>query len=641
MNKIGFFRVAAAFTNVKIADTRANLEYIEEVINSTSDDVELLVFPELCITGYTCGDLFHMQTLLDNVEKTLSKLADATQGRKLLLFVGAPLLKDGRLYNCAIAISDGRIQGVVPKIHLPNYNEFYEKRWFSSGVSVEGDLIEIDGVEYPFGCDLLFSHRGATIGAELCEDLWVPIPPSAQLTQAGADIIVNLSATDELYGKHNYLLNLLRSTSARYRCAYVYSSAGYGESSTDAVFAGNAIIVEDGSILKKSPRFSYNSETVVSDIDLERIRHDRMHFETYHCQNHKAKMRIVKTGIANRDNQNTDIIRNVNPHPFVPPMGAALDECCQEVTSIQTAGLVQRLKSTNCKALTIGVSGGLDSTLALLVAVKAFDTLGLPRTGIHAISMPGFGTTKRTRNNASTIMSRLGVSHCEICINDSVMQHFKDIGHDPSVQNVTYENSQARERTQILMDYANRIGGMVLGTGDLSELALGWCTYNADHMSMYGVNSSVPKTLVRHLVTWIAEREKDVALRDALLDIVDTPVSPELIPADENGNIAQKTEDLVGPYELHDFYLYNMLRFGFSPTKIYCLAQKAFADKYDNGTLKHWLRTFIRRFFNQQFKRSCLPDGPKIGNISISPRADWRMPSDATSALWLAEVDDL
>ena len=653
MNYMGFFRVTAASPLVRIADLEYNLRQCIDVLKreGTCRDLaeecelprtqsDLIVYPELSLSAYTCGDLFHNEQLLDSTEEYLLRFADETKEYDTLIFIGAPLRRRGQLYNCAVAVCRGRILAVIPKTFLPNYNEFYEKRWFASGAGIEDGSITIGDGEVPFGTDVLVRHKGVLVGAEICEDVWVPMPPAERLARGGADVVVNLSATDELIGKHDYLLDLLRGVSARCRCGYVYASAGPCESSTDALYAGNAIIAEDGRILRQSPRFTLETQTVTADFDISHLRHDRMHFETFY-EGERPRFRIINTGAQDTGTFRGKPLRFIDPHPFVPGEGPRRDERCREVTSIQTGALAQRLRATGCRNLTVGISGGLDSTLALLIACRAFDLLGLPRIGIHAISMPGFGTTKRTHSNAATIMRRLGVSHHEIPIGDAVMQHFHDIGHDPSVHDVTYENSQARERTQILMDFANRVGGMVLGTGDLSELALGWCTYNADHMSMYGVNCSVPKTLVRHLVAWMANAEEDEELRRALFDIVDTPVSPELLPADDKGDIAQKTEDLVGPYELHDFFLYEMLRYGSSPKKIYRLALHAFAGGYPADVIKHWLKTFIRRFFNQQFKRSCLPDGPKTGSVSLSPRADWRMPSDATSRLWLEEADKL
>lgn len=651
MNKYGFLRISAGFPKVKIGNPTYNGEQCRRLANQAlAAGSAILVLPELAISAYTCGDLFGQSLLLQRCEEELVELAKVTAGTPLMLIVGAPLRAEGRLYNCGVAIAGGRILGVVPKSFLPNYSEFYEKRKFASGRNIHGKSIRIADREYPFGTDLLFSHHGVLTGIELCEDLWVPNPPSTELCLAGADVIVNLSATDELIGKHDYLLSLLRNQSARCRCVYAYSSAGPGESSTDAVYAGNAIICEDGKVLAEAPRFSEEAQIVTADVDIEQIRADRRHVDTfYEASDRLSPYRIISSGVAASDDAIEPLLRPVRKHPFVPLAGPLLDERCREVTAIQTAGLVQRLRATGCKALTVGVSGGLDSTLALLIAVKAFDTLNLDRKGIYAITMPGFGTSKRTHSNAETIMEHLGVTSVEIPISEAVSQHFADIDQDPDKHDVTYENSQARERTQILMDYANRVGAMVLGTGDLSELALGWCTYNADHISMYGVNASVPKTLVRHLVAWIAASEKDEVLKKALLDIVDTPVSPELIPADTQGNIAQKTEDLVGPYELHDFFLYHFIRYGFSPAKLYYLAKEVFGEqeeykrknKEDEDVILKWLRIFLRRFFTNQFKRSCLPDGPKTGSISISPRADWRMPSDADVSLWMKEIEDI
>lgn len=637
----GYFRVAAAFPIVKISDVDHNLhQSLRLLADAQAKGCEMLVLPELGLSGYTCADLFNQQLLLQKVREALIVLAESTSHGETMLIVGAPIEYRGRLMNCGVALASGRIMAIVPKSYLPNYNEFYERRWFASGLEEEdGEIDILTQRAIPIGRHIILKHCGVMVGIEICEDLWVPTPPSNALCTAGAEVIANLSATDELISKHDYLLNLISSQSARCRCGYVYSSAGPGESSTDCVYAGNAIIAEDGNLLAESPRFSEEAQMVMSDIDVMKIRADRRHFGTYY-ENH-AKMKIIQTGCTTEDCDDTCLLRDVNPYPFVPSAGPRRDERCREVTSIQTAALVQRLRATQCRALTIGISGGLDSTLALLIAVKAFDKLDIPRSGIYALTMPGFGTTSRTHDNALQIMERLGVTSVEISIADAVNGHFADIGHDPNVHDVTYENCQARERTQILMDYANRVGGMVLGTGDLSELALGWCTYNADHMSMYAVNCSVPKTLVRHLVSWMASKEEDPQLREALMDIVDTPVSPELLPASDDGTIAQKTEDLVGPYELHDFFLYHCVRHGFSPSRIFMLARKAFDGRYDHKTIIHWLHSFYKRFFTQQFKRSCIPDGPKTGSISLSPRADWRMPSDATSRLWLEQVEDM
>ena len=656
MNDMGFFRVTAASPLVRIADLGYNLHQCTDVLKreGTCRDLaeecelprtqsDLIVYPELSLTAYTCGDLFHNEQLLDSTEDYLLRFADETKEYDPLIFIGAPLRRRGQLYNCAVAVCRGRILAVIPKTFLPNYNEFYEKRWFASGAGIKDESITIGDGEVPFGTDILLRHKGVLVGAEICEDVWVPMPPAERLARGGADVVVNLSATDELIGKHDYLLDLLRGVSARCRCGYVYASAGPGESSTDALYAGNAIIAEDGRILRQSPRFTLETQTVTADLDISHLRHDRMHFETFY-EGERPRFRIINTGAQDTGTFRGKPLRFIDPHPFVPGEGPRRDERCREVTSIQTGALAQRLRATGCRNLAVGISGGLDSTLALLIACRAFDLLGLPRTGIHAISMPGFGTTKRTHSNAATIMRRLGVSHHEIPIGDAVMQHFHDIGHDPSVHDVTYENSQARERTQILMDFANRAGGMVLGTGDLSELALGWCTYNADHMSMYGVNAGVPKTLVRHIVRRRAETYRDAgktALADALFDILATPVSPELLPPTRNGEIAQKSEDSVGPYNLQDFFLYYLVDHGFAPEKVLRLADIAYGDEFDHATLKKWLRSYCRRLFSQQFKRSCLQDGPTLNGFSFSPRTGFSMPSDGSDALYLATVDAL
>lgn len=637
MDKYGYLRVGCVVPKVELANPRANAAIIIENIEKTqSEGVEVLVFPELSVTGYTCGDLFGQRLLLDEAEKALSDIAKATEGGGALVMVGAPLRHRGELFNCAVAICGGRILGAVPKTHLPNYGEFYEKRWFTPGAP-ERREVRIGGAPVPLGTHLLFNHRGTLIGAEVCEDLWVENPPSVGLAMAGASLIVNLSASDEVIGKHEYLLSLIKNQSARLRCAYAYSSAGDGESSTDLVFAGNAIIAENGRVLASSPRFAYGTLSEIADVDIEALEHDR---QLTHNRKDSQPYEIIDTG-ADSERDTDGLRREVNAFPFVPASDAARSERCSEVISIQTWGLARRLKATGCRNVVVGVSGGLDSTLALLICVEAFKRLGLPMEGIHAITMPGFGTTGRTYHNAVDMMKHLGVSVAEIPIGAAVRQHFNDIGHNPEVRDVTYENCQARERTQILMDYANKVNGMVIGTGDMSELALGWCTYNGDQMSMYGVNASVPKTLVKHLVTNIARDTDDEELRAVLMDIVDTPISPELIPADEEDNITQKTEDLVGPYELHDFFLYNVLRYGYSPAKIFMLASEAFGAGYPKEVIKHWLRNFYRRFFAQQFKRSCMPDGPKTGSVCLSPRGDWRMPSDAVSKMWLEEVDEI
>ena len=642
--KYGFVRVAAAVPQVKVADCRYNASQAEEMIfEADENNVQAIVFPELNITGYSCGDLFGQALLLEQAEIALMQLMNNTRQLDIISILGMPVLVGGILYNTAVVIQKGKILGVVPKTYLPNYSEFYEKRWFAPATTLDGERkIRLCGQSVTMGANLLFDASDFCFGIELCEDVWAPVPPSSTLALAGADVIFNLSADTENIGKHQYLRSLLAQQSARCLCGYVFASSGFGESSTDVVFAGNALIYENGSLLASSSRFSFTRQLVMGELDIERLRGERQHNTTFaSCLRDNKSLQFTTVSTEMVQPKDIELTRAIDAHPFVPAGDALLDERCEEIFSIQVAGLAKRLVHTGCKTVVVGISGGLDSTLALLVCVKTFDKLGLSRDGIVGITMPGFGTTDRTYNNALSLMRSLRVTTREISIRESCIQHFKDIDHDMSVHNVTYENGQARERTQILMDYANKVGGLVIGTGDLSELALGWATYNGDHMSMYGVNASVPKTLVRYLVTWVAQTGVDTDSKATLLDIVDTPISPELIPADENGNIKQKTEDLVGPYELHDFFLYNILRFGFRPAKIYYLATLAFGASYDKPTIKKWLTTFYRRFFAQQFKRSCLPDGPKVGSVSLSPRGDWRMPSDASSAMWLSECEAL
>lgn len=601
--------------------------------------VQIIAFPELSVTGYTCLDLFAQQTLLNGAEAALLQLVSNTADLDILTIVGVPLRTENRLINAAVVFQKGAIRGVVPKTYLPNYKEFQEQRWFTSATELRESTISIGKEEYPMGSHLLFRSGRLTAGIEICEDLWVPAPPSSLLTMEGANIIFNLSASNELIGKHAYLRSLICQQSARCMAGYVYASSGFGESSTDLVFAGNGIIAENGNLLAESPRFTMEEQLVISEIDIETLQNDRQVNTSFMYGTSglpKEKAQVVDFQVRIPDG--FSLTRPVDPHPFTPS-GEALKERCEEIFHIQVAGLAKRLVHAHAQTAVVGISGGLDSTLALLVTVMTFDALKMPRGQIIGITMPGFGTTDRTYTNACDLIRSLGVTLKEIPIKEACLQHFRDIDHDPSVHDVTYENSQARERTQLLMDVANQKNGLVIGTGDLSELALGWATYNGDHMSMYGVNGSIPKTLVKYLVEWVANHKVDDASRLTLLDIVDTPISPELIPADENGNIKQKTEDLVGPYELHDFFLYHFLRFGSHPSKIYFLAQKAFAGIYDNATVKKWLYTFFRRFFQQQFKRSCLPDGPKVGSVSLSPRGDWRMPSDAVSRLWLEEIE--
>ena len=642
--KFGFVKVAAAIPAVKVADCKFNAQQAEkQIVIADGKGVQILVFPELNLTGYSCGDLFGQQILLEEAQIALMQVMNNTRQLDIISIVGMPVVVNSTLMNCAVVFQRGKILGVVPKTYLPNYKEFYEQRWFTSAPSHPDTVtIRLCGQLVPVNAHLLFDTPDVCFGVEICEDVWATIPPSSSLALKGAEIIFNMSADTENIGKHHYLRSLLSQQSARCLAGYVFASSGFGESTTDVVFAGNGLIYENGSLLAASERFSFEEQLVATEIDVERLRGERLTNTTFAAsvaQYAQFPAQHVATELVT--GRELTLTRAVEPHPFIPAIGKLLDERCEEIFSIQVAGLAKRLLHTNCSTVVVGISGGLDSTLALLVCVKTFDKLGLSRKGIIGITMPGFGTTDRTYNNALTLMSSLQVTVKEISIREACIQHFQDIGHDMSIHDVTYENGQARERTQILMDYANKVGGLVIGTGDLSELALGWATYNGDHMSMYGVNASIPKTLVRYLVGWVAQTGVDVLSRNTLLDIIDTPISPELIPADENGNIKQKTEDLVGPYELHDFFLYHFLRFGSRPAKIFYLAEIAFRGVYDSTTIKKWLTNFCRRFFAQQFKRSCLPDGPKVGSVSLSPRGDWRMPSDASAALWLKECEEL
>jgi len=643
----GFIKVAAAIPSVKVADCSYNVQQIESLIAmAEGKGVEVIVFPELCITGYTCQDLFKQTLLLEQAETSVLMLLDFTRKLDIISIVGVPVVVGDLLLNCAAVIQKGDLLGLVPKTYLPNYSEFYEKRWFASSQDLQPSEIRFAGNKIVVTPQptLFRTCDGAMFGVEICEDVWAPVPPSCNLALSGADIIFNLSASDELIGKHDYLKGLLAQQSARMISGYVYSGCGFGESTQDVVYGGNAIAYENGQLLAESERFALDSQLIITQIDVEKIRNERRTNSTYINAQRGHDSRIVNAHtVMPRD---FELIRDVDPHPFIPKTDD-MEKSCDEIFSIQVAGLAKRLVHTGCKTVVVGISGGLDSTLALLVCVRTFDKLQLSRKGIVGVTMPGFGTTDRTYNNAVNLMKSLGITLREISIADAVKQHFNDIGHDINVHDVTYENSQARERTQILMDLSNQLGALVIGTGDLSELALGWATYNGDHMSMYGVNAGVPKTLIKYLVKFVAMSEDSDETRSILLDIIDTPISPELIPADEAGNITQKTEDLVGPYELHDFFLYHIIRFGYRPSKIFMLARKAFDGSnpealfYDDETIKKWLTIFLRRFFNQQFKRSCLPDGPKVGSVSLSPRGDWRMPSDASSALWLKECEQI
>ena len=643
----GFIKVAAAIPSVKVADCSFNIQQIESLMASAEGQgVEILCLPELAITAYTCQDLFQQQLLLDEAEASLLKLMEFSRNLNVTALVGVPIAYNSMLFNCAAVIQRGKVYGLVPKTYIPNYKEFYEKRWFTSAqVLANGVELRFCGQTVPMSKNLVFSTTHCTFGIEICEDLWAPVPPSNHLALAGADIIFNLSASNELIGKAQYLRNLVLGQSARLLAGYVYAGSGYGESTQDLVFSGRAFIAENGTLLAQAERFAMREQLICSEIDVERLRAERRTNTTFANAFDNELVQSYRNIELEPYASNVPftLTRPVDAHPFVPE-GYELDERCEEIICIQSEALARRIEHTRAKTVVIGISGGLDSTLALLVAVHAFDRLERDRRGIVGITMPGFGTTDRTYTNATNLMKELGVTIREISIAPAVTQHFMDLGHDINVHDLTYENSQARERTQILMDAAGQMGGFVVGTGDLSELALGWATYNGDHMSMYGVNASIPKTLVKHLVSWAARNMADEASRTTLLDIVDTPISPELIPADENGNIKQVTEDLVGPYELHDFFLYYVLRFGFRPQKIYYLACRAFdgtgnGTAYTNEVILKWLRTFFRRFFTQQFKRSCLPDGPKVGSCSLSPRGDWRMPSDASSDAWLADLE--
>ncbi len=652
--KYGFIKVAAAIPSVKVADTQYNLAEIEkQVIIAEGEGVEIIVFPELSLTGYSCQDLFHQQILLDNIETSVIQLLDFTRQLDITVIVGAPICADSVLLNCALVIQHGKLIGIVPKTYLPNYGEFYEKRWFASSQDLQFQSIYYVGEKITISSDiqLFTTSQGVKFGIEICEDLWAPIPPSNQLTLAGAELIFNLSASDDLIGKHNYLKSLVTQQSARTISGYIYSGCGFGESTQDVVYGGNGFIYENGQLLAEAKRFEIESQLIISEVDIEKLRTERRSNTTFvNAQrpsvmqrlraNNQLPLQNITACIPASIQRDFVLTRLVDKYPFIPK-GDKLREHCEEILNIQVCGLAKRLSHINCKTVVIGVSGGLDSTLALLVATQTFDKLGYDCRGIIGITMPGFGTTDRTYNNAITLMQDLGITIREISIAASVKQHFTDIEHNIDVHDITYENSQARERTQILMDISNQVGGIVIGTGDLSELALGWCTYNGDHMSMYAVNVGIPKTLIKHLVSYVAENGVEDSIKLTLEDIVNTPISPELTPADENGEIVQKTEDLVGPYELHDFFLYYVLRFGFRPKKIFWLAQQAFKEEYADGVILHWLRIFYKRFFSQQFKRSCLPDGPKVGSVSLSPRGDWRMPSDAMPTDWIKDLEDI
>lgn len=640
-----FIRVGSAIPKCKLADCIYNKDKIIRILQQACEkQIQVLVFPELSITTYTCGDLFFQSSLLSSAKSGLYDIVKASQDIDIFVVVGLPLSIDNQLFNCAVAIYKGTILGVVPKSCLPNYGEFYEKRWFSSAKQLLSKELFLCGQKVPVGTDLIFSAEQipyCKIGIEICEDLWSVIPPSSYQSLYGATILLNPSASNELATKYDYRKQLISQQSSRCIACYVYSSSGVGESTQDTVFSGHGLIYENGTLLKESQRFLKETQLIYTDIDLELLANDRMKNTTFtDTQSDLPSFREITFSMKP---QNIDELeRIIKSQPFIPENNEFLDKRCRDIFNIQTVGLARRIEHTHAKTVVVGISGGLDSTLALLVCAKACDYLGISRNHIIGITMPGFGTTDRTYQNALSLMSALGVQTREISIQKAALQHFEDIGHDISIHDVTYENTQARERTQILMDIANKESGFVVGTGDLSELALGWATYNGDHMSMYGVNAGVPKTLIRVLVRWIAEYGSlSQKANEILFDVLDTPVSPELLPPDEAGNINQKTEEIVGPYELHDFFLYYVVRFGFSPAKILFLAEQAFNGEYERATLLKWLKNFYHRFFTQQFKRSCLPDGPKVGTISLSPRGDWRMPSDAFNSIWLEEVEKL
>ena len=633
--KNGFVKVAAATPDIRVADVEFNTQNIINAMEEAQKNgAKILVFPELCVTGYTCSDLFDHSVLLKASRKALLEIAENTNDKDMLVFVGAPLEVNGKLYNVAAAMNQGEIIGFTTKTFLPNYGEFYEMRQFTPGPQTVRE-ITFEGKKIPFGPQILFQAEGMeelVVAAEICEDVWSPIPPSIQAALEGATVIVNCSASDETIGKDTYRRALISGQSARLISGYIYANAGEGESTTDIVFGGHNIIAENGTVLKESSR--YVNEIIYSELDLQRITGERRKNTTFQPLDEETLVRVPFTV----EETKTFLTRTFPKKPFVPSDEQTRAQRCEEILTIQAMGLKKRLAHTNARTAVVGISGGLDSTLALLVTARAFDMLGRDKKDIIAVTMPCFGTTDRTYQNACEMSKKVGATLIEVPIADAVNVHFRDIGHDPEDHSVTYENCQARERTQVLMDIANKTWGMVIGTGDLSELALGWATYNGDHMSMYGVNASVPKTLVRHLVKYAADDTKDEALKNVLYDVLDTPVSPELLPP-KDGDIAQKTEDLVGPYELHDFFLYFMLRFGYEPSKIFRIACMTFDGEYDKETIFKWLETFCRRFFSQQFKRSCLPDGPKVGTVALSPRGDWRMPSDACVAVWMKDLE--
>ena len=648
LHTLGFLRTAVISPELRVADVAFNTQAILVALDrAAAQGCQVVVFPELCVTGYSCGDLFYQALLLQETRTALSTIAAATATLGLAAVVGLPLEVGGRLFNCAAFLAEGRVLGVVPKSCLPNTNEYYEERWFTPAEHRTSDVIEIEGAVVPFTPDLLFSLNGfpgCVLGVEICEDLWSVNPPSGGLALAGATVLLNPSASVELLGKVEYRRDLVRQQSARCLAAYLYAGSNPGESTTDVVFGGHSLIAENGSILVETERFQFTTQMAIADVDVQRMIHERLKSNAFSAAGRKQAHTTVTFNLSSlAQPAPAPVLARpaLSPTPFVPADPTQRAKHCQEIFTIQSIGLAKRLKHTGSKNVTLGLSGGLDSTLGLLVIIRAFDILGLDRAGIVTVTMPGFGTTARTRNNAEHLAGLLGIPLRKIPIVDAVQQHFRDIGHDPKLYNVTFENSQARERTQILMDIANQIGGFVVGTGDLSELALGWATFNGDHMSMYHVNAGVPKTLVRYLIEWSADSEFTGEVAAVLRDIAATPITPELLPLDENEALQQETEVTIGPYLLHDFFLFNVVRFGFTPRKVFFLAQQAFADKYTPAEILPWLTLFYQRFFAQQFKRSAMPDGPKVGSVALSPRGDWRMPSDASSALWRQDLEAL
>ncbi len=640
LKKQGFVRVGAIVPKLKVADTEFNCnEIIEQIEIASNNKIQIAIFPELCITGYTCQDLFEQDTLLEEAEKSLSKILDYTNNLDIICIIGMPIKQENQLFNTAVVIQKGEILGVIPKTFIPNYGEFYEKRWFASSKNANKKEIEILGQKVPFGIDLLFKDKENNeicFGIEICEDIWAVEPPSNKLALLGANIIFNLSASNEVIGKKEYRRELVKMQSAKTISGYVYCSSGVNESTSDIVFSGESMIFENGSCLANNERFDFQSNMIFTEIDTKKLANDRRKNISFMGNPVDLEYREIEINIP--DNIE-DLTRKYSKTPFVPEDKKKISEICEEILNIQSYGLAKRLLHTNINKTVIGISGGLDSTLAFLVIIKAYEILNIPKENIIAITMPGFGTTFRTHNNSMKLINEYGATFREINITKSSLQHFEDIGHDKNIKDVTYENAQARERTKILMDIANKENGLVVGTGDLSELALGWCTYNGDHMSMYAVNASIPKTLVKYIIKWVADNSKEEC-KNIINDILDTPISPELLPPDEKGNIEQKTEEQVGPYILHDFFLYHFLRYGAEPKKIYILACKTFKEDFKEEQIKHWLQVFIKRFFTQQFKRNCMPDGPKVGSVSLSPRGDLRMPSDASCNIWLNNLNN-